>query len=143
MALIGIGAYVAGYIWKYPDNDIIWADLLIKLGDVLIIGVVVGYLTSVAQWSGIFKREIQDIVFGKEFLNKRNDIEDIWYNVTKQMFKFKFSDIHKDMLSALRQTLPKEGRRDVVACAVRILLGNEREPSRGYTGKTCSMSDII
>lgn len=108
MALIGIGAYVAGYIWKYPDNDIIWADLLIKLGDVLIIGVVVGYLTSVAQWSGIFKREIQDIVFGKEFLNKRNDIEDIWYNVTKQMFKFKFSDIHKDMLSALRQTLPKE-----------------------------------
>lgn len=112
MALIGIGAYIGGYTWKYLQSDVqsyvIWSDLLIKLGDVLIIGVVVGYLTSVAQWSGIFKKEIQDIVFGKEFLNKRNDIEDIWYRVTKQMFKFKFSDIHRDMLDALRQILPKE-----------------------------------
>lgn len=54
------------------------------------------------------KWEIQDIVFGKEFLNKRNDIENIWHNVTKQMFKFKFADIHRDMLSALREILPKE-----------------------------------
>lgn len=112
MALVGIGAYIGGYTWKYLLSDVqsnvIWSDILIKLGDVLIIGVVVGYLTSVAQWSGIFKKEIQDIVFGKEFLNKRNDIENIWHNVTKQMFKFKFADIHRDMLSALREILPKE-----------------------------------
>ena len=108
MAIIGIMAYLTGYIWKYNAPNLFWPDLFIKLGDVLIIGVVVGYLTGIAQWAGIFKKEIQDIVFGREFLNKRNDIEQIWYNVTKQMFKFKFSEIHNDLLNSLKHILPGE-----------------------------------
>lgn len=107
-ALVGVACYIAGYWIKYLYPDSFWADIPIKIADILIIGVVVGYLTGVAQWAGIFKREIQDIVYGKEFLNKRNDIEAIWYNVTKQMFKFKFAEIHKDLLGALRYTLPGE-----------------------------------
>lgn len=108
IGIIGLIFYIVGYAFKYNELYPLISEILIKIADVLIIGVVVGYLTSVAQWSGIFKREIQDIVFGKEFLTKRNDIEDIWYNVTKQMFKFKFADIHKDLLSTLRLTLPGE-----------------------------------
>ena len=108
LGLLGLGFYIVGYLFKYNSLYPLASELLLKAADVLIIGVVVGYLTSVAQWSGIFKREIQDIVFGKEFLSKRNDIENIWHNVTKQMFKFKFADIHRDLLSALRLTLPGE-----------------------------------
>lgn len=108
MALIGLVFYAIGYYCKYINPAAFWTDIFIKIGDVLIIGVVVGYLTGVAQWSGIFKKEIQDIIYGKEFLNKRNDIESLWYNVTKQMFKFKFADIHKDLLATLRNTLPGE-----------------------------------
>lgn len=131
IAIIGVVLYIIGYFLKFHDsisvditnlnqamefkgtmtlNDVssICGDIMIKIADVLIIGVVVGYLSGVAQWAGIFKREIQNIVFGKEFLKNRNDIEDIWYNVTKQMFKFKFADIHKDLLKSVKDTLPNE-----------------------------------
>ena len=110
IALLGISCYVVGYWTKTISiyGNALWPDILIKIADVLIIGVVVGYLTGIAQWAGIFKKEIQDIIYGKDFLKKRNDIEDIWYNVTKQMFKFKFSEIHENMLSALKNVLPSE-----------------------------------
>ena len=73
------------------------------MADVLVIGVVVGYLSSVAQWSGVFKREIQDIVFGKKFIGDRKDIESLWDNVTKQLIKNRFADIHDPLLSAIRK----------------------------------------
>lgn len=108
IALAGLVLYVVGFYFKSRKPQEIWPDFFIKAADVAIIGVVVGYLTGIAQWAGIFKREIQDIMYGKEFLGKRNDIETIWFNVSKQMFKFKFADIHKKMLSALKEILPSE-----------------------------------
>ena len=128
---IGIALYAIGYFLKFHnaysidiipyinatelqgsvtfnDNASIIGDIFVKIADVLIIGVVVGYLSGIAQWAGVFKREIQDIIYGKEFLKKRNDIDEIWFNVTKQMFKFKFSDIHKELLTAVKDTLPNE-----------------------------------
>lgn len=108
IAFAGIVFYAIGFYFKSQKPEEIWPDFFIKAADVAIIGVVVGYLTGIAQWAGIFKKEIQDIVYGKEFMGKRNDIESIWFNVSKQMFKFKFADIHKKMLSALKEILPSE-----------------------------------
>ena len=108
IAILGVLCYFIGYYFKSIYDSSIWPDFIIKAADVMIIGVVVGYLTGIAQWAGIFKKEIQDIIYGKEFLQKRNDIETIWYNVTKQMFKSKFADIHKNMLTALKSVLPSE-----------------------------------
>ncbi|MBD5250947.1 MAG: hypothetical protein HDS56_07220 [Barnesiella sp.] len=98
--ITGIALYVIGY--GFLDLNGVVSKIVINFADVLIIGVVVGYLSSVAQWAGIFKREIQDIVFGKEFIGERKDIETIWANVTKQLIKYRFSDIHKDLLPAIR-----------------------------------------
>ena len=106
MAVVGIGCYVVGYISRLNYPHAFWPEIFIKIADVLVIGVVVGYLTGIAQWAGIFKKEVRDIVYGDDFLKRRNDIEEIWYKVTKRMFKFKFSAIHRDLLDALRHTLP-------------------------------------
>lgn len=101
---IGIIGYVIGYFIAEQNSTM--QNVAIKIGDVAIIGAVVGYLTGIAQWAGIFKRELQDIIYAKNFLGQRKDIEEIWYNVTKQMFKHKFSEIHKPLLEALRKTMP-------------------------------------
>lgn len=106
-AIIGIALYVIGY--GFLNIDGVASKIIINIADVLVIGVVVGYLSSVAQWSGVFKREIQNIVFGKEFIGERKDIETIWANVTKQLIKNRFSEIHKDLLRAIRDnTLPSD-----------------------------------
>lgn len=106
-AAAGIALYVIGY--GFLDLEGVASRIIINIADVLIIGVVVGYLSSVAQWAGVFKREIQNIVFGKEFIGERKDIETIWSNVTKQLIKNRFSEIHKDLLPAIRaNALPSD-----------------------------------
>lgn len=100
--VVGIALYVFGYFCINIQS--VASRILINIADVLIIGVVVGYLSSVAQWSGVFKKEIQDIVYGHKFIGERKDIEQIWSNVTRQLLKNKFAGIHKDILAAIRGT---------------------------------------
>lgn len=100
--IIGMIGYIISYGFLSETN--IWYDILIKIGDVLIIGVVVGYLTNAAQFLGIFKKELQDVIYGKEFLKVRNDIGVLWETVTKEMFKSKFPAINKELLVNIQQT---------------------------------------
>lgn len=103
-AIVGFVCYIIAY--AFLQKDTLAYDILLNIADVFIIGVVVGYLSSVAQWAGVFKKEIQDIVFGKKLVGERKDIEEVWSNVTKQILQNKFSDIHKDLLDAMKMNLP-------------------------------------
>lgn len=104
--IIGIGMYACGYFLA-PQQSI-WKEVIIKVADVLVIGVIIGYLSNAAQFLGVFKQDLQDIIYGKEFIKNRNDLGDIWENVTKQMFKNKFPSLHKDLLAIIGGYLPKE-----------------------------------
>lgn len=103
--IMGIALYVVGYF--YVNDNSIWKEILIKLGDVLVIGVILGYLSNASQFLGIFKKDLQDIIYGKEFLKTRTDIQPLWENVSKEMFKNKFPKIHKDLLDTVSGYLPK------------------------------------
>lgn len=100
--IIGVVLYYAAYF--YMDKDSIWREIAIKAGDVLIIGVLLGYLSNAAQFLGIFKQDLQDIIYGKDFLSKRNDICSVWETVTKVLFKSKFPAINKDLLTLIQKT---------------------------------------
>ena len=102
IGLAGVALYYVAYFHMGQDN--IWRDIFIKVGDVLIIGVLLGYLSNAAQFLGIFKQDLQDIIYGKEFLSKRNDVDSVWETVTKVLFKSKFPAINKDLLSLIHKT---------------------------------------
>lgn len=104
--LIGIFFYYLGYFQLSEKS--IWKEVVIKIGDVLVIGVVLGYLSNAAQFLGVFKRDLQDIVYGKEFLKKRKDIAPLWETVSLQMFKEKFPAIHKDFLKVIQRYFPND-----------------------------------
>lgn len=114
--ILGLISYLMGHIFIYYQDDIIplwskclfWANLFISLGDILLIGGVVGFLTSVAQWKGVFTEELTNVVYGKELLSKRIDLKTIWENTTKQMFKNKFHCIHREILDAMSKYLPNK-----------------------------------
>lgn len=105
-AVVGIFCYIIAYAFC-EDNSLAYR-IILNIADVLIIGVVVGYMSSVAQWAGVFKKDIQDIVFGKKLVGERKDIDAVWNNVTKQILKNKFADIHSDLLEALKKNLPSD-----------------------------------
>lgn len=103
---LGLGLYALGYFVSDPDK--IWKEIFIKFGDVLVIGVLLGYLTNVAQYLGVFKEELQDVIYGKEFLAKRNDLQHVWRGVSKAMFKHKFPKIHSGLLDTIEGYFPND-----------------------------------
>lgn len=103
--IIGIIAYASAY-FLIEDKTIIWREILLKIGDILVIGVILGYLTNVSKLLGIFKSELQDIVYAKEFLKERKDVDKIWETVSKEMFKSKFPAVHKELLTMIKSYMP-------------------------------------
>lgn len=102
----GIGLYAYGYLGI--DGDSIWKEIVIKIADVLVIGVIIGYLSNAAQFLGIFKRDLQDIIYGKEFIKRRKDLDPLWDTLSKELFKNKFPSIHKDFLNVIKNYFPKD-----------------------------------
>ncbi len=100
--IVGSVAFIIAFIIGKEEG--LWYDILIKIGDVLVIGAVIGYLTNTAQFLGIFKREIQNIVYGKDFVKVRNDLEEVWERVTREMFKSKFPAINRELMINIKQT---------------------------------------
>lgn len=104
--LFGLAFYYFGYF--QIDHQSIWKEIVIKVADVLVIGVIIGYLSNASQFLGIFKKDLQDIIYGKEFIEKRKDISPLWENISKQMFKNKFPTLHKEFLEVIKDYFPKD-----------------------------------
>lgn len=102
----GITAYAMGYFLIAPPS--VWKEIVIKIADVLVIGVVIGYLTNAAQFLGIFKKDLQDIIYAKDFVGSRKDLPELWNRISKEMFKNKFTSIHDDFLQVMKGYFPTD-----------------------------------
>ena len=102
----GIFLYIIGYVFL---KDGIVKDIFLKSGDVLVIGVILGYLTNISAFFGVFKKDLEDIIYSKKFITVRNDLDSVWETVTKELFKSKFPSISKDLLNIIKENyLPLE-----------------------------------
>lgn len=99
--IIGILGYVLVYSNIIKGNEL--KEIVIKVSDVLVIGGFVGFLSNISQSFGIFKKELEDIVFSEKFLVNRNDIKSIWKQVSKAMFQQKFPDISEELFSIVQK----------------------------------------
>ena len=102
LLIVGVCLYVAGFF--FIEKDSVWS----KIADVLVIGVVLGFITNAAQFIGVFKQDLQDIIYGKEFIKQRKDIYTLWENLSKELFKNKFPTLHKELLMTVNGYLPKD-----------------------------------
>lgn len=104
--ILGLALYAWGY-FGFKESSI-WKEIIIKFGDVFVIGVIIGYLSNQAQFLGIFKQELQNIIYGKEFIKQQKDIYPQWEIISKEMFKNKFPVIHKVFLKVISDYFPKD-----------------------------------
>lgn len=104
--IVGILLYAIGFFLL--ESLEFWKEVAMIVGEVLAVGGAVGYLTKITQDFGMFKEELQDVIYGKEFLDKRNDLPNVWENLSKIMFKNKFPKIHGDLLKTIKGYLPKD-----------------------------------
>lgn len=80
----------------------VWFKLMEKAGDLILISSIISFLIDSAEYLGIFKRELEDVLYDTKFLKKRNDIEDIWMKVSKVLFQSKFPNISTGLMCAVK-----------------------------------------
>lgn len=78
--LLGVGLYGLGYF--LCPSETVWKEIVLKIADVLVIGVLIGYLSNAAQFLGVFKTDLENIVYGKKFMASRNDLPQLWENLS-------------------------------------------------------------
>lgn len=71
-------------------------------GGTLLSGVIIAFITSYAQYKGLYKNELEDVLYKYDFLKKRRDINEIWENVSIVLFESKFPKISKELLDTIR-----------------------------------------
>ena len=84
------------------DSHKVWFKLMEKAGDLILISSIISFLIDSAEYLGIFKRELEEVIYDTKFLKKRNDIEDIWMKVSKVLFQSKFPDISTGLMCAVK-----------------------------------------
>lgn len=104
--IIGVGAYVLAFTTFYENKFV--KEILMTVGNVLVVGVMFGFLSNVSQLLGIFKEELQKIIYGKEFLSCRKDMQALWESVSKELFKDKFPKISERLLKSVANYLPQD-----------------------------------
>lgn len=104
--IIGVVAYVLAFTTYY--RDVFYKEIFMTVGNVLVVSVLFGFLSNVTQLLGIFKEELQKIIYGKEFLSQRNDLLPLWETVSKELFKNKFPKISERLLKTVARYLPKD-----------------------------------
>ncbi|MBO4690586.1 MAG: hypothetical protein J5621_06890 [Paludibacteraceae bacterium] len=104
-AIIGLSAYVIGFFFVKVGT---WHEFWLQVGNVLVIGVVIGFLSNGEEFLSIYQKAIQNTIYGEDFLANQKDISRYWRTISKQMFKNKFPDIHEEFLSVINANFPTD-----------------------------------
>ncbi len=101
--LFGLLLYSFGY-FKIWDLPYVWLYDFAKTGGSIFMSsaVFMGIVKSY-QFTGIFKEELRKVIFAEDHLSKRNDLDDIWENLTLQLCNQKFKKISNKLQKIVKQ----------------------------------------
>ncbi|MEN5306845.1 hypothetical protein ABE425_04975 [Chryseobacterium cucumeris] len=99
--VLGVIFIVASFIWLDEKN--IWYKIFYTVGTTMLAGGVFGSIAKSSQFTDIFSKILRDIIYGKEHLDNRSDLEQIWENVTEVLSKKKFNKINGEMQKNIKK----------------------------------------
>lgn len=90
--------------WGIEENtDTKFGKILYTLGSLSLSGGIFAGVAKSAQFTQIYKKIFREIIFGEEHLEKREDLEKIWANVTRTLSKKKFSKISDELHNNIKK----------------------------------------
>lgn len=98
--ILGIGLLFWG-IEQNTDTKV--GKILYTLGSLSLSGGIFAGVAKSAQFTDIYKKIFREIIFGEEHLEKREDLEKIWGNVTRTLSKKKFSKISDELHNNIKK----------------------------------------
>lgn len=99
---IGLFSLLLG-IWGTFDN-LLWKETWGTLGKTMLASGIFAGILKLMQISGVFKEELEKLIFEPKFLKNRTDIPEYWGKISQELFKNKFPNISKKLLSDIKDT---------------------------------------
>ena len=93
--LVGIIFLSFGILNKTEGSE--FAKLFHTIGSIALASGIFAGIAKSNQFTEIYKKIVRDIIYGNEHLEKRNDLEKIWENVTQTLSNKKFERISDNM----------------------------------------------
>lgn len=106
--ITGLFAFGMSLYWN-EDNFPILNKISSTVANIFLVSVFLSFLIDSAKYLNIFQDALTDVIYDNKFLSKRKDIQRLWENVSKAMFKQKFPQINHDLLVEVKKNyLPNE-----------------------------------
>ena len=100
--VIGLFALLLS-IWGTFEN-LLWKETWGTFGKTILASGVFAGILKLMQISGVFKEELEKLMFEPKFLKNRNDIPSYWDKLSQELFKNKFPGISKKLLNDIKDT---------------------------------------
>lgn len=100
--IISIVLLIIGYSVDFQNDEI--KTFFKTIGATALASGLFSFLMKSSQYSDIYKEELLSIMYDAEHLNKRNDLPEIWENVSKVLFENKFPAISKTVTNDVKNT---------------------------------------
>lgn len=106
--IVGIGTFALSLYWD-QDNFPILNKITSTITNITLVSVFLSFLIDSAKYLNIFQDALTDVIYDNKFLSRRKDIQKLWENVSKAMFKQKFPQINHELLVEVKKNyLPNE-----------------------------------
>lgn len=82
-------------LWDKLDEQ--FAHAVNKIGFTILTSGVFAAIMKSFQFIGIFKQEIENVILESKFIEKRNDLPELWKKISRSIYKKKFPEISNDL----------------------------------------------
>lgn len=101
---LGVGGLCWLSPWLFPGVGTPWSVLIQNAGNILITGVLLGFISSHRHIKHFYRQDLNEVLFGEKFLQQRRDIADIWQKVSIALFKSRFPGINRSLMKTIQST---------------------------------------
>lgn len=98
----GILSLVLGTFVDFTNDK--WEKFLTTFGSSILASGIFALILKSIQFLGVFKEELNEIIYEAKYLKNRNDLPIFWEKVTKVLVKDKFPNIHSDIMKDVKDT---------------------------------------
>ena len=107
MCIFGLFLFTYGVFGDFENEK--WKEFVSGLGKTFLAGAIFSMLLKTAQFLGVFKEEIEKVIYDTKFISNRVDLPEYWEKVTKELFKNRFPRINKAITKDVKEIYLQAG----------------------------------
>ncbi len=101
LLIVGLISLTIGSFVEFDNPS--WGKYFSSIGSSILASGIFALILKTIQFMGVFKEELNSIIFETKFLKNRADLPQYWEKVTKELVKDKFPHIHSAIMKDVKE----------------------------------------